>query len=173
MSFIRTKKIKGNEYAYIVENRWRRKKTKQKSKKYLGRVYRYDKEKEKDFYEYHEIEDIEKYISEKDKHELISDVIRLELYNHGFVPDEEKVFVKKCCFVDVDKKKVFNKRGNNISLAFNEGFLTTYSMRKIFKFKAEDEDDGYEFAKLFVEAGLSVPKEVFVGIFRKMIGFID
>ncbi|GAF71398.1 unnamed protein product, partial [marine sediment metagenome] len=40
MSFIRTKKIKGTEYAYIVENKWRKRrknKVKQIMSKYLGR----------------------------------------------------------------------------------------------------------------------------------------
>ena len=33
----------------------------------------------------------------------------------------------------------------------------------------DEEEDGYLLAKLFVEAGLNIPKEVFVGYFRKIM----
>ena len=33
----------------------------------------------------------------------------------------------------------------------------------------EDEESGYDFAKMFVEAGFAVPNDVFVGIFRKVM----
>ena len=46
MVFVRIKKIKGNEYGYLVHNkRNKRKKTvKQKVKAYLGRLYRLEKD---------------------------------------------------------------------------------------------------------------------------------
>ncbi len=37
--FVRAKTIKGNKYAYLVENSWVDGKVKQVSKKYLGRIY--------------------------------------------------------------------------------------------------------------------------------------
>ena len=50
MSFIRTKKIDGKEYAYLVENKWYKHSFKgkgrgprQKVSKYLGRVYNFNK----------------------------------------------------------------------------------------------------------------------------------
>ncbi|MBW2966023.1 hypothetical protein KY342_02890, partial [Candidatus Woesearchaeota archaeon] len=73
MSFIRTKKIKGAEYAYIVENRWRKRrknKVKQKTNKYLGRVYRFNRVGVMDFFEFYKIEDINKYIEEKTKYDI-------------------------------------------------------------------------------------------------------
>ena len=36
MAFIRTKKIKGKRYAYIVENKWKKKKVKQRVLKHIG-----------------------------------------------------------------------------------------------------------------------------------------
>ena len=70
MSFIRTKKIKGAEYAYIVENKWRKRrknKVKQIMSKYLGRVFRFDRVSVLDFFEFYKIEDINKYLIEKSK----------------------------------------------------------------------------------------------------------
>ncbi len=59
MSFIRTKKIDGKEYAYLVENKWYKRKVKgrgkgprQKVTKYLGRVHSFDKVNDVDFYNF-------------------------------------------------------------------------------------------------------------------------
>mgnify|MGYP006304498589 CR=1 FL=1 len=168
MAFIRTKQIKGKEYAYIVENRWARKKTKQKSKKYLGRVYRHDRVGVMDFYEHNEVDDVEKYLTEKSKEEIIADLVKLELFNYGFVEEKGK-FKKKECIVDIKKKKVLNEKGNNVALAFNEGYLTTYALRKIHNFRAFDKEEGYDFAKLLIEAGIAIPNDIFVGLFKKIL----
>ncbi len=166
MAFIRTKKIKGAEYAYIVENKWKRKKTKQKSKKYLGRVYRFDRVGVMDFYEYYDISDVEKYLKDRSKEEIVDDLLKLEMFNFGF-KDESGVWSRDGCFLDLKKKKVYNEKGNNVALALNEGFLTTYALRKLLYFKADVEEEGYDFAKMFIEAGIAIPKDVFVGVFSK------
>ncbi len=41
--FIRKKKIKGKEYAYLVENKYINGRVKQKVKRYLGKVFRFDR----------------------------------------------------------------------------------------------------------------------------------
>ncbi len=167
MAFIRTKKIKNKEYAYIVENRWARKRTKQKSKKYLGRVYRFDREGVMDFYEHYGISEVDKYVSKKRKNEIIADLVKLELFNYGFVEENGK-WIKESCVVDLKEKKIHNSKGNNIALAFNDGYLTTYALRKLHNFKPDVEEDGIEMAKMFIEAGIVIPKDVFVGVFRKV-----
>ena len=169
MAFIRTKKVKKWEYAYIVENVYRKRgnPVKQKTKKYLGKVLRFDKVNSKDFLEQLEIKDMDSYIKSKEIPEIISDLVEVELANHGFVKEKNK-WVKGDCAVDVKKRKFLNSKGNNVALAFNEGLLTSYTVRKIINFNAYDPEDGYDFAKMFVEAGLDVPKDVFVGIFSKI-----
>jgi len=52
MTFIRTKRIKGHKYAYLVRNYWTKKGSRQKSKKYLGRVVEFPKVKDIDFFFY-------------------------------------------------------------------------------------------------------------------------
>jgi hypothetical protein len=167
MSFIRTKKIKGSEYAYIVENRWARKRTKQRSKKYLGKVYRFDRVGVMDFYEHYDISNIDEYLAGKSKEGVIRDLVKLELFNYGF-KEEKGVWQRDGCFINLKGKKVYNQKGNNIALAFNDGFLTTYAIRKLHNFTADVEEEGYDFAKLFIEAGIAVPKDVFVGVFSKV-----
>ena len=126
MAFIRTKKIKGAEYAYIVENKWKKrsKKVKQKTKKYLGRVYRFDKKKDIGFFEFHSVSDEIKYVEERKKEDIIVDLVKWELIKHGF--NEEKAgFVNGDCIFKVKERKVVNSKGNKIALAFNEGYLSS------------------------------------------------
>ena len=87
--FIRVKKIGGKEYAYLVENRWRRRGTKngqkgarQKVNGYLGRLYSFDKKRDIGFLEYHSIDDMRHYINNNDKVKVIRDLIDWEISRH-------------------------------------------------------------------------------------------
>ena len=166
MAFVRTKKIKGNEYAYIVENKWRKRgnKVKQKSKNYLGRVYRFDRANVMDFYEHYDISDVNEYLDKKSTKDIVLDLIKLELFNYGFEEKKGKFVNGNCVF---DGKRFFSSKGK-VALAFNEGFLSDFTLKRVLNFKAYSEEDGAMFAKYFVESGLAVPQDVFVGIFKKI-----
>ena len=172
MAFIRTRKItkktgKTFEYAYIVENRRVRKKIKQEIKKTLGRVYRPDRVNVMDFYEYFSVADVDVYIESKSKQEIVEDLLKLVLFNYGFT-EKGNVLVNGKVYFDLKKKRTFNEKGKDVAIAMNEGYLTGYALWKILKFIPEDEESGWEYAKMFVEAGFVVPKDVFVGIFSKV-----
>ena len=103
MTFIRTKWIKKKgspkryEYAYIVENKWRKRgnPVKQKTKKYLGRVYRFDRVNMMDFYEHFDISDVNSAV------EIAERVLKVE---HNLLPDViEKLALKK---VKIEKERV-------------------------------------------------------------------
>ncbi|MBW2983499.1 hypothetical protein KY361_00105 [Candidatus Woesearchaeota archaeon] len=183
MVFIRTKRIKkksGNiyTYAYIVENKWKkrakgRKKSRQRVKAYLGRVYKLDKSSELDFLELLSIKDIDNYVNSKSKKEVIIDLVKYELLKHGF--DEVGSLVSNGeIFFDLDKAEFSilegYKRKQGIVLSLNEGFMCKETLRMLTHFYAEgtEEEIGYKLAKSFVEAGIDVPKEVFVGLFAKL-----
>ncbi len=176
LAFIRVKRFKRKdgsrvEYAYIVENRRNRKKkkVKQKFRKYLGRVYRPNKLNNMDFYEFHSIYDVQKYIKDTSKEKMINDLLEFELCNYGF-KGENGVLRRDNCFVNIKERRVYNEKDNNVALALNNGLLTSYAIEDLLNFKASfsDEETGYKLAKAFVEAGIKVPKEVFVGIFEKI-----
>ena len=153
--FIRTKRIKGNEYAYLSENKWskRSKKVKQTTKKYLGRVYRFDMVKDIKFdYDSNNVSDV------------IRAIVSWELQKHGF-EENKGIWNKDSCFVDLKNRKVYSKRGN-IAIGMNDGLLSDYTLRRLFHYTRIK--DGYDYAKKFVEAGLDVPKEAFVSIYSNL-----
>ena len=161
MGFIRTKKINGKEYAYLVKNKWYKRKVKDKGKgprqrvaKYLGRVYNFDKVNDVDFYNFKKINDLGKYL-ENNKNKVFRDLVEWELFRHNI---DNKEF-----FIDFDNKKIM-KSDKEVSLRMNEGFLNSFTLGRLFGLRS---DDSYYLAKCFVEAGIEVPKEVFVGIFGK------
>lgn len=170
MSFIRTKKIKGNEYAYIVSNSWKKKdqETKQKVKAYLGRVYRLSPTKELRF-ENTLSQNLIEYLEKTGKQRLVKDLIIYELLKHGFNKDGN-VYINGDCIVDIEKNRVCTVRNSKAALGMNEGFLCDYHLKKLLKFNesGEEEEVSYKLAKLFVESGISIPKEVFIAYFNKI-----
>ena len=162
MAYIRIKRIKGNEYAYLVENKWMKKtkKPKQKVKAYLGRFYPIEVKEEKDFFENYDIEDTEKYFSERTANQIIKELFEFEIIKAG-LPEIK---------IDMDKKAILY--GNsNVVLGINGGYLCTYTLRKLINFKFDEQEElGYGLAKAFADAGINVPKVVFVEVFNKMVG---
>src|SRR3989338_1998834 len=97
MAFIRTKKIDGKEYAYLVENRWYKRKHKgknrgprQKVSKYLGRAHRFNKEQDIDFYSFKKIDNLEQYLKNNfnNKNNVFRDLIEWELFRHNIDKEE-------------------------------------------------------------------------------------
>lgn len=168
--FIRIKNIKNKKgkvypYAYLVDNKWYKRGTKSKGrgsrqivKGYLGRVYSFSKAKDVDFFEHFRINDVNEYLNKNYKEKIMKNLVEWEFFRHDIKKEE--------FFVDFFNKKV--RRGKKeVSLKLNEGLLNSYTLRRLlkFRFKGDEREDGFRLAKAFVEAGLEVPKEVFVSMF--------
>ena len=162
MSFFRTKKIDGKEYAYLVENRWYKRKHKGKNRgprqrvnKYLGRVYSFNKTENIDFFTFKKISSLEQYLksNSNNKNRVFRDLIEWELFRHNINKEE---FI-----IDLSNKKIM-KGSKEVSLRMNEGFLNSFTLTRLFNLKS---GDSYYLAKCFVEAGIEIPQEVFVGVF--------
>ena len=182
--FIRIKKIRKKDkvyqYAYIVENRWRkrpkrgRKGARQKVKGYLGRVYFPDKQESKDFFEHYNINDIEGYVKDN-KHNrtrIVNELVKLELINHGF-KEKEGILFFNSIFFDIGNNELHSINEKNIKnkkvvLKINDGFMCNETINKLVKGSFGDET-GYEFAKAFVDAGINIPKELFVKLYESMV----
>lgn len=181
MSFIRVKKIgkkdgKKYNYAYLVENKWRKrlkqgkKGSRQKVSRYLGKVVKLEKAKEIDFFSFLNNIKMEEYLK-KSKAEIVADLVRYELIQRGFQIKEDRLELNNIAF-EPKEMKFFSENGNEkIAIEMNEGFLCEHTLNDLLKFKAEDDDEhivGIKLAKAFLEAGLTVPKEIFVAYFGKL-----
>lgn len=162
MSFIRTKKVDGKDYAYLVENKWYKRGFKgkgrgprQKVSKYLGRVYSFNKKETIDFFNFKNIENLEYYLKNNGRTKIFKDLVEWELFRHSINKEEFTI--------DFSNKKII-KNNKEVSLKINEGFLNSFTLNRLFNLKS---GDSYYLAKCFVEAGIEVPKEVFVGLFGR------
>lgn len=170
--FIRKKRIKGNDYAYLVRNVWRKRPksgergSRQKVSKYLGRIYRFENIYSNSFVEFYKINKIKEfneYIEKKSKKDVIKDLIKLELINIGF-KEQGMLLVNDDLKFDPDNLTF----SDNIVIEMNEGFLCKETIADILNFKPGDEErEGYNLANAFVEAGLKVPEEVFVEYYKR------
>lgn len=159
--FFRIKKIKSKEYSYIVENQWGEKGSRQKVKGYLGRLYRFDLKSKIDFLDFMKVSNSADYVKNNKKDQLICDLIEWELFRFGISKQE--------FLIDLNCPKI-QKKTKNVVFFINDGFLCGLTIGNLLNFnvKGDEQIDGYGFARAFVEAGIKVPKEVFVGIFGKL-----
>jgi hypothetical protein len=168
MAFFRIKKIKNKQgkiysYAYLVENKWKGskktgKQAKQKVKAYLGKVFKFSQVNEKEFNSYHQIEDTSNYLKQREMRGIVRDLIEWEIHKHDIHPS----------FFNADNFKI-NYKGKDVAIKINEGYMCNHTLSKLINFKInEDEEVGYSLAKVFVDAGINVPKELFVKIFEKI-----
>lgn len=161
MVFFRIKKIKGKEYAYIVENEWKRRGSRQKVKGYIGRVHRFELKNNVDFLKYFKIENVQNYIENNEKNKIVNDLIEWETFKFSINKQE--------FLIDLNNAKL-QKNKRNAALLINEGFMCNLTLKSLLEFKPEGDEqgDGYRLARAFVEAGIKVPQDIFIGLFSKL-----
>ncbi len=154
MVFVRIKKLKGNEYAYLVANEWTINGSRQRVKAYLGRVIKPLREKEK-------ITDV----SNLEYRQAILALAKQELINHGF--SEELTY--DIVSVDLAEQKILNGKRNAV-ISLNEGFLCSQTLKDALDIQltGHEEEAGTQLAKTLLELGLRLPKDTFVQLFEKV-----
>ncbi|MCK4589959.1 MAG: hypothetical protein KAT77_05945 [Nanoarchaeota archaeon] len=183
MSFLRVKKIKGNDYAYLVKNNWTSKGPRQEVKRYLGRVHRF---KGKGSYDVNFVASKKGFLIELVKFELSKVSGKLKKEKIEF--DDKKLnFFKGTGKSKIRENQRFSvslrnsKNSKEISgttqggnrgcvLGLNQGFMCDYTLRRIlnFKKKGDIEVDSVKLAKFFIEAGFEVPQEYFIEYFERL-----
>ena len=162
--YIRVKKVKGYEYAYLVANKWKKKGdikgARQKVRKYLGRVLDYKAESDIGFFEFMKAEDSQKYLENNDYGQILKDLIEWE-FNKRSIGEDVLVYH--------NKGKV-QKDGKNVCIRMNNGIFCGFTLKRLFEFdgKGSEPEVGKRLARAFVEAGIDVPQEVFVVLFEKV-----
>ena len=168
MAFVRIKKIKNKEYAYLVENRWTNKGARQKSIGYLGKVIRLNKRKNPlSFDEYIKKENI--ILENLSTKEIALNLIKLELINHNFKGKENHFMENKEIRFNLTDFSV-KQQDKPVVIHLNESFMCNHNISRLLNFSEEGDEDkvGFELAKAFVDAGITVPKELFVSMFERL-----
>ncbi len=172
--FIRIKKINKQEYAYLVENKWRKNrknKVRQKTLKYLGRVHKLEKGAKK------ETVTLDEY-NKLDPEKIILELIKLELLNHDFKQLSRFIFERNTFHVNLVNKKVTDKKTKKeICLEINNNFLCSYTLRKLLNFSPKQGltklQIGKQLANSLESAGIIVPKEIFVIVAQKILKNVE
>ncbi|MBI2663990.1 hypothetical protein HYX10_01465 [Candidatus Woesearchaeota archaeon] len=159
MSFVRVKRISGSEYAYLVENSWTQRGGRQKVAQYLGRVHRPVKAKSEGLAGFLNTAELGKHIRNSDFKAVAADLIKLELHNHD---------VKISDFqINFDGLSVKSSSGKNVAVAMNNGFLCSYTLKRLLEYKPEADYSGYVLADLITAAGILPEQEVFIKLYGK------
>jgi len=171
--FLRIKKVQNKEYVYLVNNRWNKRKrsSRQKTSKYLGRNYKLTKSNPALFEDFIP-SDINDYFSKYSSQHIIKDLINHELLQHSFKLSEEKL--KSSNFlVDINNIQVIDdKTQKPISLEMNEGFLNNYTLSNLLNIKYNQKTDK-EIARLLADsllsAGISIEEDIFILLYSRIV----
>lgn len=185
MAFIRTKTIKGKEYAYLVKNKWTRKGPRQSGSKYLGPVTKviepveHELERFDSFDEYvldrHKTE-LEDFFDKAEPKVILNEIIAYDLKLLGFKDYFGKKGSKKDslilgdCVVDLNNLKVTSlSDGKPCVISMNGDFFCDYTVRKIYNFLefGNELDIAKKLAKTFISAGIPIEDRIFVLFFKR------
>ncbi len=177
MSFIRIKKIKKIEYAYFVENKWTKTGSRQKVGKYLGKLYRLEKDKERDFADILK-EPIDEYINTATPKEIIHDLIRFELTSHGFKKSNNNMTTSQEVFksnsldisINLSTNTITNQKDKPVVLFINDGYFCSNTVSELlnFNYKGTQKEVGTQLANIFLNSGVNIPQELFILFFHKV-----
>ena len=176
MAFIRVKtrtNKSGNKYsyAYLVQNKHRKKGTKQTIKHYLGRIYHHKKETNQTLKDFLNIKHIKDYFNKNNTKKIILDIIKLELSKHNFKNIKQNTWNKEESFIDLNNFNVYDQNKRSICLAFNDGVLTNYTLKKLHNSKHKKDSEietGKDLANNLISTGISIEKEIFVRLVQKI-----
>ena len=80
------------------------------------------------------------------------------------------MYVKDKLVFSPDELSLRNKVGNDVVIKSHEGYLCESTLKRLINFKARGYEDevGYTLAKKFVEAGIDIPKQIFIWAFERV-----
>lgn len=151
--FVRIKRIKGQDYGYLVENSWTERGPRQKVTKYLGKILRPGPTKSESLAEFAGAQ----FVDENDFKTVAKKLIELELSNH----DIDDVHV------NFDEYRVM-KNGRNVVIAMHEGFVCGETIKRLLAYVPDEDYSGFDLADRITGAGIKIEKDVFVALFEKL-----
>jgi len=152
--FIRKKSINGKEYAYLVENKYNKKKkqSRQKSTTYLGKVIplgNFDRQTDAS---------------------TIKDLLINELTSIGFKSEDNSLYMEKVN-INLDNCSV-RESNKKVCLQLNSGFLCDLTLSNLLKLDIENLNQKEIIQKLaesIILSGLNLKHETFINIYNNEI----
>lgn len=172
--FIRIKKIKGLEYAYLVKSVWKDKTARQKVVQYLGKVYILSKTNTKTFETFRKEEN--KSIEDADLKTIIQSLMEWTFSQYGFIKDplvqKKWLFENGKIVGDPEKIKITSGK-KEVTLKINDGYMNTFTLKELLNIQInknteEQRQAATSLAKAFVDAGIQVPQDIFIEVFQKV-----
>lgn len=170
--FIRIKKIKGIEYAYLVKSAWKDNAAQQKVVKYLGRVYTPQKISQLSFEEFCQMENIS--LSNAEYKEYITALMAWSLYQHGFRKDtlvQKKWLLSQQLVAEPEKFKVFCKK-KEITIKLNDGYMNLWTLNELANIQLSKTEEQRQSATIlanaFLTVGIQIPQNIFIELFQKL-----
>lgn len=171
--FVRIKKIKGLEYAYLVKNIWKGKTPRQKVVCYLGRIHAPLKGITCSFDEFCVQE--KKQMAEKTTYqEIVHALFEWTLFQHGFTKDQKnKSFYTFGKIIADPEKYILRTKKRAVTIKINEGYMNNFTIKELLNIKLSKQIDeprqaATMLAKAFVNAGIAIPQNVFIDVFQKV-----
>lgn len=165
MPYIRIKDVpkksgKKYTYAYLVQTTWRKRKhPKQKSLKYLGKIYTFNLQKEVHHCINHGLS----------KEEIYFDILRVELLKHGFEEQRKGIFTYQACVADLTRAMFYTTEGKEAVFQLNSGFLCSHSFHQLLQYTITNDKKGQKhFAKTLALSGIALHPEEFVDLYGYM-----
>ena len=161
MAFVRTKKIGGIAYAYLVENRWQDGQARQHVAKYLGKIHQPSAQQAGSRAAID--------IVSKDFKQATEALLAAELVAHGF-EQRENNFVRDNLVITPGSWTVATAKGKPAVLKLNQGYLCSHTVGQLLGFTPgeSEEQTGFALARRLLDAGLAVPQETFITLFDKV-----
>ena len=154
--FVRIKRIKGQDYGYLVGSVWTNKGPRQKVTKYLGKIIRGVPTKSETLEEFVK-KPAEQFVQEKEYADIVKQLVALTLHHHDLVD------------TDIDfAQHTVKRKGRNCVLAMNEGFLCGETLRQLFSYNSDDDYSGFVLADRITATGIKIEKDVFIALFGKL-----
>ncbi len=160
--FVRSKRIGGSTYAYIVKNTWTKAGPRQRVVRYLGRITELNEQEGPDFGAF-----CPQYrrLGAKD---MLRSLVSWVLACHGFVQKGSVLVRGK---VNVSLAGLTVRRGRkNAVLQIGPDYMCTYTLSRLKNFRSSGgkSEVAHALAKYFISAAIPVPKEAFVVFFSKV-----
>lgn len=192
--FIRKKNINGQEYAYLVKNKWIKDKGSRQKAKYMGKILKFPKIHDIIF-ENHIIEkyniSINSFILNNSKADIVNELVIWHLKQLGFrvgeviikkeikeyghakrdiMQNKKVIALIKDNFYYKNRKLLKKSNHKEVIMEMNEGFLCSFALNKIINAKLigyDEREKAIGFAKTILESGIKVDGELFVLLFNK------